>query len=159
MKTLSIILSLSLFSLSSLMGHKLIEVHALPKTEAIPKAYAAESKAAIKLENLKRDADGNYVATYRFINAGKKDISYYIYPGGSPKLKIEVQKDGQWVMPGWFPLVSAAFREFVVKPGQSVVFTEDVKGAELPARVGIGCWDTDTTTHKYFTVWSDPIER
>ena len=130
-----------------------------PKTEAIPKQHADEKKVAIKLEHLKREANGRYIATFRLINPGKQKLSYYMYPMGQPKADTQVQKQGKWVYPEWHALVSAAFRQFTVESGQSVVFVEELNGADLPARIGIGCWNPDAKVHRQETIWSEPVER
>ncbi len=128
------------------------------KTEAIPKEYAEEKKAAIKLEHLKRDAEGNYIATFRIINPEKKRLSYYMYPSGMPKTDSQILKDGKWIDPD-MRLISAPFQQFTVGVGQSLVFEDSVNGTDMPARIGISCWDPDDGAHKRFTIWSDPIER
>ncbi len=128
-----------------------------PKTEAIPKAYNTEIKVVIKMEQLKRDADGNYIATFRLINPGKEKLSYYTFPDGSPKTDTQVRRDGQWDGP--HILGNADFREFSLDAGQSTVFTEALDGADLPARIGIMCWFSEAEAPKYTTIWSDPVER
>ena len=129
------------------------------KSAAIPESYSAENKVAIKLEHLKRDANGWYVATFRIINPGNDKISYYAYPGGSPKTDTQILRDGKWGYPDWRAMINARFREFSIEPGQSLVFSEQVRGTVLPARIGISCWRAADEARKRFTIWSDPIER
>ena len=136
-----------------------VEELAKGKPEAIPKKYAAETKAAIKLENLTREAGGDYVATFRFINPSKNKISFYTVQGGAWKTEIQFKEQGEWVRPECHVFVSARYQELTVEPGQSVATTEKLNGAELPARIGISCWHTDSGPGKRFAIWSDPVER
>ena len=129
------------------------------KLDAIPKRYETETKAAIKLEGLKRDADGDYVASYRFINPAKHKISLYVFPDGTPKTKYQIEKEDKWVDPNAHAFVSANFRELTVDPGKSLAFTEELDGAVMPARIGIMCWNAEAGVPVYATIWSDPVER
>ena len=162
MKPTTIITILGLFALSPAfaaeIGERVEEEKKLHELAGIPKPYAAETKPAIRLEHLKRDAESKYIGTFRIINPGKVKLSYYVYPGGMPKTDRQILKDGKWIDPD-MGLVSAPFQEFTVGVGQSVVFKDSVNGADMPARIGISCWHPDAGVHKRFIIWPDSIER
>ena len=129
------------------------------ETERMPAKYAKEKAVAIKLEDLQHFKRGSYKAIFRIINPTQQQISYTGYSETSPMSKRQLWKQEAWEEVSYEGLCGVGLRDCYVAAGDSAVFEVILIGNTLPARIGIRYREPDKDMKKFFTVWSEKIER